>query len=448
MQRNDVRGESGVAAPGRLVRREVVVLCLAFMVGAASVASAISKSVTDVDLVQYAGYEGSVMVWFLNFTPYTITYASSSMDNTESLITNRDRDQKKSFMFAPVGVPANIPPIGTETVRDEAGQPLYLEPHAQANYHPYPFVISWNNRDGMAEETSIAWTVNDVCYPSIGTDPARCSDKQDVTLGMWFVRQNPKPELKSAFFAAIKAITTLVFETAALVESGGASAIPWVTEFLATEELGQGVTEFAIEQTAEDYGPRMYVSAIPLPASGSDCSIGIGPGCMPGFSNLTCDPDALPDDGVAVQWDTSDGGKHPSRLRVTTQLLRGNWERDPYLGRMPIVLVMVWDPDWYLDAHSAWRLENPCQTTAGVSKIQAHLRHGGRRALLQLSRLIHSLGPREREVFDAALRGLGSKHPLTTAQKEFLDHFAHAFERNETSLKLSNPPREGGHHAG
>jgi hypothetical protein len=452
VNRGTVGNATGGGPPGKgLLRSGTALFGLALLAGTASLATATSKSTTPtaVDLVQYGGYGSTVTVLLVNFTPYTLTYKTSSMEGTDTLIGNRHRDQKKSFMFAPLGVPKSIPPIDTTTVKDEGGQTLYLEPHAQTNYHAYPFVVSWDDRNGMIEQTSITWTVKNVCYPSIGTDATTCQpnagvQRQDVDLTMWFERQDETPRLASSLFRAVQDITKLAFETAALVESGG-SKVAWVCEFLALKETAEDVSEFVKEQTSDDAGPKMYVSVMPLPDGTSDCVNAIGPNCMPSYTGLSCDASATPDDGALVQWATSTGGNPPSRLVVTYTLLRGNWDEDNYIGRSPIVAVTMWDADWYSTAHATWRLENPCQQTAGVHRIQSHLRQGGRRALRALSRLMHSFDPQEREVFDATLRGLGSKHPLTEEQKEFLDQLALAFEKGETSLKPETPSRKGAH---
>jgi hypothetical protein len=412
---------------------------LALLPGTVGAATTPNKQLTNVDLIQYAGAGNSVAVMVLNYTPYEIEYDSSSMDGTDSLTTNRDRMEKKSFMFAPVGVPSSMPPIGTKW--DSTHQ--FLDASPDASYHPYSFVLSWDDRNKMIEQTSTLWKVRNVCYPSI----EECTTKADVRLGMFFVRQDPKPNLKSFFFGMIADVVKLGLTTAGLVASGGTSKYLWVHEIMAVGELAGGPLAFAIQNTKEDQGPRMYVSAMPIPGCPSACCNGIGPGCMPSYSNMNaCDSSALPDDGAGVQWSTASGGNVPSRLFVTTQLLRGkSEERDVKIGTLPIVTVVIWDAEWYQAAFDAWQIENPCQPTSATRKITSLLRQRGQKGLLQLSHLTRSLDPQQRQVFEKVLRATHGKHPLTKEQKQYLEEFATAFQQGKTTLQPKTPaPAKGG----
>lgn len=434
-------------------------VALALMLGAASLASAqsISKGLTNSDLVQYAGNENSVAVLLLNLTPYTIDYASSSMDDTGALTLDRNRKTKKSFMFASLGVPTRIP--GLKRGSDGG----YVK---DLTVHPYPMVLSWDDRAGRnVDTTSVAWTVRDVCYI---TDPT-CGLRKDTTLALWLTRQDPKPDLKSGFFTLTVDLVKLGLETAALVETGGASGLAWVNAVLATEEVAKGATEFGVENTKPDYGPRMYVSALPLPSAACKagpcsptCMNGIGSGCQPGFATMDlADATHDPDDAVSSQWGNSQAGDAAANLVVTTQLLRGAMPgKDAYLGTVPVVTVVVWDAalfqtawaqyvsDWcghnldYCKTHTC----GACQTTAGSAKLFSLLHQRRHQGQVDLLRLVRSFDPLERQTFQDTFKALGSRHPLTSKQEGFLDALAFAFQKRATSLKPTTLPKRGEAH--
>ena len=76
---------------------------------------------TPADLLTYSGIGRSIIVQILNLTPYRITYKQPDpnwVDGVEvaSLqnMTDKYRWTKKSFMFAPVGVPEQIPGVPTK----------------------------------------------------------------------------------------------------------------------------------------------------------------------------------------------------------------------------------------------------------------------------------------------------------------------------------------------
>lgn len=70
---------------------------------AASTAAATDTTISP-NLTIYGSYGNSVLVQILNLTPFDMTYAYGSLSDQQ----NRDRKTKKSFMFAPVGLPGTI----------------------------------------------------------------------------------------------------------------------------------------------------------------------------------------------------------------------------------------------------------------------------------------------------------------------------------------------------
>lgn len=59
----------------------------------------------------------SVLVNIPSLTPFDMTYAYGSLRNQR----DRDRETKKAFMFAPVGVPGTICGSGVYPIKQAAG---------------------------------------------------------------------------------------------------------------------------------------------------------------------------------------------------------------------------------------------------------------------------------------------------------------------------------------
>jgi hypothetical protein len=415
-----------------------LLLALAALIATAADAPAeqTKTEVLPVDLVQYNGTQNSVAVYLVNLTPYTIDYAWSSMGTGTSTMS-RDRSLKKSFMFAPVGAPSGIPGLK----QDNNGDYVY-----DSTAHLYPMVFSWDDRAGMIEDNSITWTVKDVCYKDYTGPADQCADKADVQVGLFFTRQDPKPDLKSELFALTADLVKFGLEAAALVETGGTSELAWVTTILATKELASGADEFAKENVGPDYGPRIYVSAMPWPTDDNGEVKSISTGRAPGYESLTdTDPPPAPDDGVVVEWGSDIGGEAPAKLLVSTQLQRGLMPgRDAYIGTMPIARVVVWEEALYKAAKAKYNCEQFPENCPTELRMQLH--RWDRTVRQDLVRLFRSLGAKEREAYTHTLQAMASRHPLTAEQKEQLDLLGVALKEHRTSLKPERPPMKGGAH--
>jgi hypothetical protein len=163
---------------------------------------------TGADLEVYDGASHSLVVQVLNLTPYDIqfvdtpgvTWSVTSADETE--MQNRD-GAKKSFMFAPVGIPSLLPAAPAQdfvpnyiTLPDGhmVWNPAYDPTWEDTTTHPYPMVISWDDQGGFKVNNWVYWTVKNVPYvlcSDLNNASICVSHHQDVQLGLWMYRNKP-----------------------------------------------------------------------------------------------------------------------------------------------------------------------------------------------------------------------------------------------------------------
>ncbi|MEN6373906.1 MAG: hypothetical protein ABFD75_03870 [Smithella sp.] len=410
-----------------------LVSCLVAVISPFAGATVPDKTTTNVDLVQYGGSAGSVVVSLVNMTPYTIKYDYVDNNNQLQDQTDQNRNTKKSFMFAPVGIPgAGSSPIPGVPV-DSDGNPV----SPNNTTHPFNFILSWDDQNALVENSSIFWTVQNVSY----TTSTGAASTKDVTVGLWFNRQNPDKNLFSSFFAGLVSVLKVGLEFAAVIEDGGEGIIPWVCALLATEEFAEGTVEFAEENTQEDNGPKMYLSAMAVPTG--ICAQGIGQGCSPSYWNMSdpYDGDELPDDAVATQWATADGGYDGSELVVTLQLLRGSMAGNSYLGTIPIATITVWTQEWFLASQLASLTQSKMEVCPGGRKIYSLLKKWKRPGWLQLAQLIRKYDPRRKQLLSQIVQALQAKRPLTGNQKAFLTDLAAALHHDTNFHPPQTPPK-------
>lgn len=412
-------------------------LCLLSMGAYAQAAPAATATETTIspNLTIYGSYGNSVLVQILNLTPFDMTYTYGSLSDQQ----NRDRQTKKSFMFAPVGIPGTICGSGVYPIKQPDGvDPPYKNEFNPA-YHtllecqerlqtatasvvaPVPFIVSWEDDGGLIKDTKLAWTMHDVicnaadryidpekhgCSSVIDFDGGR-TYKGDIDLGLWFNRTGTeKPPIGQLFretMETVKSAINLVLH----IEN----PLAWVDAFLAVKDLAEHEQDFEEWNRGDHTGVRMTVHSYPVPHAGSGCDLQTHP-------DAVCVPDVYGTaaaDNVTLQWasawDTS-AGPAEAGVVVTTHVLRGH---DAYnntwtdgngishccyfaFGSLTTVNITIMTPSNYgasavhtvATATSPTRLRNVLLSN-GFGRIREYLLRHGREGLLALGDVVQSL---------------------------------------------------------
>ena len=312
------------------------------------------------ELTIYSSYGNSVVVNILNLTPYDMTYDGGTLDDQ----LDRDRKRKKSFTFAPLGVPGTICGTGLypmETVQD-TGEITYITEFSPT-FHtvpeclgrlqeatdpvvaPVPFLVSWQDNDGLVEESWLKWTIHDVicnvadefvvegdgCTQTLDFDGTFNTWKADIDLGLWFHRSETEEPSEGRFFLESIEIVVSAVE---LIESP-LNPYHWKTAYLAVKEMVENMEDWADWNLGDYTGATMTVSAYPFPREGSGC-FDADPPCKPAAKSDGAN------DNVMLQWNSNftDGpGDAEGSVVVLTQVLRGHdawnneWEDDDEIRR-------------------------------------------------------------------------------------------------------------------
>jgi len=425
---------------------------------------------TNGDLRTYAGDANTLVVQIVNLSPYPIVFNNET--NLEGVhgplgSTAMDRNTKKSFFFAPLGVPAKIPPAPAQ-----AFVPPYLDdnqpnPDWDPNYintetRPYSMLFSWDDR-GSPDITYnyVNWTIEGVeCFHD-----DRCpSYTQDVDLGLFITRAIPEDSLNAKFYfdlvtGSLKEVFTILGVIVFPERPGN-----WIRFFLSTVELEKvnyEVLKFEEQQKAADSNKhgQWWIAAYPVP----DLSIaGQDNNC---YYSKQCAPSSdAADDAVEASWDDVHGGFFADQLVVTTHLLRGkaatnSFRYDPdqcigefsargTMGSVPIAMVSVMTKDqWFAGQVSnmakASMPTDSVNTTlpggwlGGVQKallkksgprglelIRSMVQEDGRGAYLELMSIIRDLSQQQLKFLAELVRSWRAGNPLTPQQQAFVDEIA------------------------
>ncbi|MEE4146546.1 MAG: hypothetical protein V2I26_17210 [Halieaceae bacterium] len=452
-----------------------------------------SSPPTSADLVSFDGAQDTVVVQIVNMTPFDIelkdttpemippAMSSSSIGAYESEMTDRDRENKKSFMFAPVGIPGFIPGVPRKAFKDlEEYDPDYVNTDSRS----YSMVFSWDDMGGYVTDSWVKWTVRDVEYCTVwdqNTNLCVGDDgnyrgpnwaTRDVDVGLWMYRNQPNVAATSNAFPMIVDTLKVVFRTAALVVDP-ARVAPWVREILGMVELASGDAEFLKENAEPDEGNKMYLASYPVPHPQSLC--------VYDPTNNACTPTTMSQDdtgdGVYSLWADEwaapcpDHSKCPQlsaegNLVVTAHLLRGHSApRCPEgptgsdtcdLGSVPILMVTImrtWD--FALSALAGFGNFGEPQSNAlsaggisrmhkfllqaGAGRIWARLKTSGEPGLDRLHFILHRLSPEHRLVLTDMLRNMGSEKRPTQKECQLVHWIAASLQKQLRSERRNEP---------
>lgn len=417
---------------------------------------------TAADLALYDGASRTLTIQLLNLTPYDIefehrpgeTWSITAAD--ELAMQDRSVLENKSFMFAPVGVPAFIPrapeqnfvsPYLPDGVTDN---PDYDLDYVDTTTHPYPMLFSWDDRGGFVVDNWVKWTIRDVrytwCNDSSPIEPVCDYRYQDVDLGLWMYRNEPTRSLSSSFLPILVKSLNVVFKTL-MLPVNVANPAAWIKEFLAVEKLVTGSIDFAQENTQENDGNKMWVASYLIPDASSLCVL-TGFDCTPSTMVAADTGDAVwslwPAEFAGPSPDGSHGPAYAAeaQLVVSVHVFRGQRAKqcDPLyypkicpLGSEPVVMVtLMRAADFALGVMASAEQDRLSATNvagdkaslflrqAGVGRIRALLRNEGRAGLHVLRSVIAQLEPDQERVLMQMVRTMALDRRPTREERQLV----------------------------
>jgi hypothetical protein len=410
---------------------------------------------TNADLVSYAGDANTLVVQIVNLSPYPIVVKNDT--NIQGVYgplgsSAMDRQTKKSFIFAPLGIPAKIPPPPAQALVPKYLDNGQLNPAWDPNYintetRPYSMVFSWDDR-GSPDITYnyVTWTIQGVeCHHDDRCPPYT----QNVDLGLFITRQLPQESLDAKFFFEL--VTGPLREVFSIISVAVFPEVPlaWINFFLATfklEKMGFDADKFAEEQKIADSNKhgQWWIAAYPIPDMFS-----ITGGENECYFSKQCAPSTdLADDAVEASWDDVHGGFFADQLVVTTHLLRGKAATNSYaynpnacigefsaagsMGSAPIAMVSVMTKDqWFAgQLASMAKASMPSKSvkkkgvSSGLELIGSLVQKDGRAAVLELLSIIRDLPQQQRQFLGELLRSRRAGNPLTPHEQAFVHMLA------------------------
>jgi hypothetical protein len=419
---------------------------------------------TNADLRTYAGDANTLVVQIVNLSPYPLVFKNDTnilgMAGPLGSTPAMDRNAKKSFFFAPLGVPVKIPPPPAQAFVPKYLDNGQLNPNWDPNYQntetrPYSMVFSWDDRGSpISTYNYVNWTIQGVqCKHD-----DRCPNyTQDVDLGLFITREIPEISLDAKYLldlvkGPLKEVFTLI----------GAIVFPerpmnWIRFFLATAELekmGYDEVKFNEKQKEPDSNKhgQWLVAAYPIPDLTN--SSGVENAC---YYSKQCTPSSdAADDAVEASWDDIHGGFFADQLVVTTHLLRGkaatnSYRNDPdqcilqysdagTMGSAPIAMISIMTKDQWIAGQVASIANgsmpsgsvksmatgsvNKKGMSSGLELIRSLVQKNGRAAVLELLSIIRELPRQQRQFLVDMLRSWRAGNPLTKQQEAFIQMIA------------------------
>lgn len=411
-----------------------VVAVSVLMVGMATVAPAYTrpttKPPTPADLLLCSGDSHTLGVVVLNLTPYRMSQPDR---NTMDDQTNTDRGSKKSFMFAPVGVPGDgLPALDGTWGADPGNSSCKVFTPSPNNHslHPYPMAFSFAERGGTVKEGHHTIRLEDVWE-----DGCHEANKQHVDVGLFFSRIDPDKGLKSEVFKEIVSAVTFILDTIGLVVEPE-NPLAWYDWFVATMELKN--SSFELQNAIDDNTTQAYFAAYPWPDAGSAADVGNGsPSVITYCSKCGAGETS---DGIDAEWGEGTGGTFAANIVVTTHLLRGNDDAEPQTGS--IAFVTLWPSEMYTAAQAGMATSALKEDPIG-RRIHSELARHDPKKVFGFAHLVGSLTPEELATYRETYRALRGHHRLSDEQKALLERLAVAFEKGHTSLErvgTDDPP--------
>jgi hypothetical protein len=422
----------------------LAVMCL--ILSSAGNAQYMHNPPTGMDLVSYGGNANTLVVQIVNVTPYPIQFKSASTSTSMRDEIDRDRKTKKSFMFAPVGVPQVIPAAPAQAFVPEylsdgkTKNPDWIPNYVNKETRPYAFVLSWDDKGGYVGDTSpnwLTWTLKGVDCLDYYVKAGFCQPKADVDLGLFIKRQAAENLGAGHYWELVKTFLVRTLQIVSVVVAPE-DPLAWAHFFLGTGEFIDAAG-FNAEQLTPDEGSeeadaqheKWYIAAFPIP----DVSVA----CY--SSSQECIPTTEPtNDAVQVGW-SAQGGVVQSQIVVTTHLLRGQTaqhsvkeyycDTDPAacrgkLGSVPIAMVTVMTTDLWLTSNLAGVGPSNVASSGGnagelggrgFELIRSILQQYGRAGLLTLMSILHDLPREQREEIRDLVNARRAGTPLTPRQE-------------------------------
>lgn len=382
---------------------------------------------TAADILTYSGKPRSIIVQIVNLTPYEVAYTQPAPYTVDGVpvaslgaMADTNRFNKKSFLFAPVGVPSVIP-----AVPDKAfpGRPGYDAAWVNTVSRPYSMVLSWDDQDRFVERSSAFWTVRGVEYCAPDVDSGTCTmGSGDVPVGLFLSRIAPELKPMSSFFMIAKDIVSVCFQAVKIVTTGSPTA--WVKAALAIKETAQDAVFLARQQNEDEEG-KMYVSAYALPAMDLYC--------YTNNSTEQCQPTASAhDDAADAAWHPSWGGYPASEIVVMTQVLRGykatiENSGEGSLGEVPVVMITLIRATEYNSAHAVRLAQvgvHPSpEISAEILQLRRILEKNPRAGLESLRSIIDASDSGDRYILRRLLASITAGEHVTIAQRQRLQRF-------------------------
>lgn len=396
----------------------------------------------NADVVTNAGIANTLVVKLVNLTPYDITLKEDQLPNSYLFqdpnnlsdqygTTAMDPDVRKSFMFAPMGVPPTLPRVPAEAFNN----PDYVNTTTK----PYNFVLGWDDRDGTVAQNWVTWTIKGVeCVDPRCTVPA-----EDVNLGLFITRVDPNKELtaKDYWHLAKDVLIRVTNFVAILVVPE--NPLAWKDFILSTGEIAKGEAALDDTQNAGDLGKKWYVAAYPFPEPGSYCA----------GQTVPCSPsNSVASDAAEANWSAGNAGFTQQEIVVTTELRRGVAPVQAYdcggsnksdilgkLGSAPVAVVTVMTLDEWLYATTTSMADgiatapsssggkkpsNNSQVAAAAQLLRTTLQQSGRPGILTLVSIIHKLNRQERKVLLDAYETWRAGQPLDVRHQTMLYNLA------------------------
>ena len=372
------------------IRQSLFVFLLVFALCGATPVSRVHASgdykPNDAEMPLDAGLAKSVGILLLNLTPYPMEFYGPDMGKSTNYDT--DRSKKKSFAFAPIGLPDHIPALGPNT-------------------HPYPMVIAFNDHGGFVSSYSPQWKLKGVSEK--GATPS------DVLFSININRIQDDPnDAKGGLYESIGEFVMDIIKVVVEPES----PFVWIEIFNQELEALAEASGFTGENTNNMPGDKMYVSSYPVDPRGTTPATYPAPAQFSGQSNTVAN------DAIITQWGTLSSDNVASIIGIT-QVLRTE--------DSPRMIVAVMTADQYLAAIPA-----NVAVSASVSKsayaLHQLVKERGIHGKRQLYTLTKTMTREQGKTFLAAYGNIKKGKRPTAEEEALLGRVVIALSKNAKTL--------------